>query len=230
MSFLEFKSEDEETPGLAVRVEIERAVHPALERILHDEVQSVKMLQHVTLDRTADQAGEGALDALSGQRALEPREILRVVDPDIDVRGIALVAGARVRDVAHQPGLVAAARAHATRMSTRGLTLSRSISTDFVITQDVIEPRKPPPPAGPQHNKDSTSHSMISAGSRPGARMVTCSRTSCASAALTPALANSELTPMRSMRISPAMRCTRVKRSRPISAASRPRSCAPGPA
>src|SRR6476646_9374453 len=90
MSFLEFKSEDEEAPGLAVRVEIERAVHPALERILHDEVQSVKMLQHVTLDRTADQAGEGALDTLGGQRALEPFEILRVVDPDIDVRVLPL--------------------------------------------------------------------------------------------------------------------------------------------
>ena len=78
-----------------MRVEVERAVHPAFERFLHDEIQTLKMLDDITHDLAADEGGKLPADALDRQRALQECEIRRIVRPDIDVGGIALVAGAR---------------------------------------------------------------------------------------------------------------------------------------
>src|SRR5581483_10367688 len=213
-----------------MRVEIERAVHTPFERIVHDEIQPVQMFNDVTVHVTVDKPGKRLFDPVRGQGAFEQLEVSRIVDPHVHVRGVSLVTRPRMRDVANETGRIGARDAHASRMSMLGFTLARSISTDLVITHGVIAPRKPPPPAGPQHRRDSTSHSIVSAVSRSLLRSVTCNRTSCASAARIPAEAKSELTPIRSMRKSRVTPCTVAIRSRTISPATRPRSCAPGPA
>src|SRR5450755_3370307 len=99
------------------------------------------MRQLVARHRAADQMREGLLDALGRQRLLEQLEILRLVGPDIDVRGVAFVAGARMRDVAHDAAFVAARGVHATMTCRLGLTRPRGSKTDFVITQGVMAPR-----------------------------------------------------------------------------------------
>src|SRR5258708_19427431 len=115
------------------------------------------MLDDITRDLAADEGGKFAADALDGQCALQEIEIRLVIDPDIDVGNIALVAGARMRDVANDAGDISfrgvpLRRVHATKTSTFGLTSSRAMRTDFVITLRTIPPPKPPPPAGPPPN------------------------------------------------------------------------------
>src|ERR1035438_7622817 len=101
---------------------------------------------------------EGLLDTLGRQRAFEQSEIGGIVGPDIHIRCITFVAGARMRDIADEAAGVSSRGYHATNICKVGLTRSRAIKTDLVITQGTIDPRKPPPPAGPQHSSDSTSH------------------------------------------------------------------------
>ena len=100
------------------------------------------------------QLGKCPFDALGGEAVLQQIEVGCIIDPDIDVRGVAFVAGARVGDVADDTFFVAAGCGHATSTSSVGLTRARSIRMDFVMTAGVMAPRKPPPPAGPQHSRD----------------------------------------------------------------------------
>src|SRR5450759_912851 len=100
---VQFQPEQEIAERLAMRVQIERGVDAALERVLHDEVEAAQMRQLVARDLAADQVRKSPLDALSRQRLLEQFEVLGLVSPDIEVRCVAFVAGARMRDVAHDP-------------------------------------------------------------------------------------------------------------------------------
>src|SRR5580704_1609013 len=58
-TFCELQPEDKVAPGFSVRIEVEGAVHAALERVLHDEVQSVKMFDDVTPHLAANEVREG---------------------------------------------------------------------------------------------------------------------------------------------------------------------------
>src|SRR6185312_9474302 len=138
------------------------------------------MLDLVPLHGTANEIRIGFLDQFRREFFLEQSIICRVVRPYAYVRGISLVARARMRDVANQSTYAA----HAVSMLTVGRTRSRSISTERVTTLGTMVPRKPPPPAGPQHKSDSTSQSISSASSRFGERRLTCRRTSCVSVVL----------------------------------------------
>src|SRR5450756_2724250 len=53
---VQFQPEQEIADRLAVRVQIERGVDAALERVLHDEVEAAQMRQLVARDLAADQA------------------------------------------------------------------------------------------------------------------------------------------------------------------------------
>src|SRR5580704_17108997 len=134
---VEFEPEKQVAPGLAVRVEVERGVDAAFESVMQDEIEAVQVPEHVALDLAADQMREGLLDALGSQRFLEQFKIGGVVGPDVDIRGIAFVAGARMGDVADDAVGVSARRVHVVKMSKVGLIRSRAIRTDFVITQGV---------------------------------------------------------------------------------------------
>ena len=138
---VQFQPEQEIAERLAVRVQIERGVDAALERVLHDEVEAAQMRQLVARDLAANQVRKSSLDALSRERAFQQLEIFGLVSPDIDVRCVAFVAGARMGDVADDPARVAARGVHATTIVMVGLTRSRGIKTDFVITQGAIAPR-----------------------------------------------------------------------------------------
>src|ERR1700690_551524 len=138
---VQFQPEQEIAERFAVRIQIERGVDAAFERVLHDEGEAVEVRELVARDLAADEVRKSPLDALGRQRLFEKFEILRLVGPHIDVRGIAFVAGARMRDVADDPAFVASRGVHATTIVMVGLTRSRSIKTDFVITQGAIAPR-----------------------------------------------------------------------------------------
>src|ERR1019366_7646832 len=92
----------------------------------HDEVEAAQVLDHVTRDLAADKVREGLLDALSRERAFQQLKILGLVSPHINIRGIAFVAGARMRDVADDPARVSSRGVHATMTCKVGLTRSRS--------------------------------------------------------------------------------------------------------
>src|SRR5450631_1305113 len=132
---VQFQPEQEIAERLAVRVQIERGIDAALERVLHDEIEAVEVREFVTRHLAADEVRKSPLDALSRQRAFQQFVILRLVGPDIDVRSVAFVAGTRMRDVAHDAAFVAARGVHAAMICKLGLTRSRSIKTDLVITQ-----------------------------------------------------------------------------------------------
>ena len=117
-------------------VEAERRVDAALERILHDEVEAVQMVQLVAHHGTLQQFGKRRLDALSGQLRLNQQIITGIIGPDRDVRGVALVAGAGMGNLVQ----LDFAR-HATSTFTLGRTRSRSISAECVTTDGVICPR-----------------------------------------------------------------------------------------
>src|SRR5664279_1407317 len=78
---VQFQPEHEIAERLAVRVQVERGVDAALERVLHDEVEAVQMRQLVARDLAADEVREGLLDALRRERAFEQLEIRSVVSP-----------------------------------------------------------------------------------------------------------------------------------------------------
>src|SRR5262245_56699704 len=99
------------------------------------------MFNDVTCHRPAHEARKFSLDPLGRHAALEQIEILRIIDPDVDVRCVALVASARVRNIAHENPLVALGIGHVTKISNVGWTKLRSIKTDFVSTAGVMTPR-----------------------------------------------------------------------------------------
>src|SRR5215470_8410740 len=86
--------EDEIAPRLPVRVEIERRVHAALERVVEDEVQPVQMIDLKALNRTFDEIPIRRLDAFRCEACLEPGELRRIEYPNGNVGDIALVAPA----------------------------------------------------------------------------------------------------------------------------------------
>src|ERR1035437_2868936 len=138
---VQFQPEQEIAERLAVRVQIERAVDAALERVLHDEVEAAQVLDHVTRDLAADKVREGLLDVLSRERAFQQRKILGLVSPHINIRGIAFVAGARMRDVADDPARVSSRGCLTTMPSRVVLPVSGSIKPVFVTPRGPIEPR-----------------------------------------------------------------------------------------
>src|SRR5262249_58631852 len=105
------------------------------------------MFNDVTCHRAAHEAGKLLLDPFGRHTALEQFEILRIIDPDIDVRCVAFVASAGVRNIAHENPLVALAVGHVTQISNVGCTKLRSMRTDFVSTADATTPPPAPPPA-----------------------------------------------------------------------------------
>src|ERR1035441_4631025 len=80
---VQFQPEQEIAERLAVRVQIERGVDAALERVLHDEVEAAQMRQLVARDLAADQVRKSPLDALSRQRLLEQFEVLWIFCPHL---------------------------------------------------------------------------------------------------------------------------------------------------
>src|SRR5689334_4421338 len=227
---IERQSQNQIAPGLSVRIEIERSVHTTFQRLTQDQIEPVQVFDHITGHVAANKLRKFALESFRRHVSLEQFEVFRIIDPNIYIRRVALVAGTRMRNVADQEAFVASARAHVSKISHVVFTRSRSIRTDLVSTAGVMEPRKPPPPAGPQHNNDSTSQSINSASLRSVVRRATCSRTSSLSADSLPAVANRELAPITSTRTGDLTPCTSFSLASTISAARRPRALAKGPA
>jgi hypothetical protein len=98
---IERETEDQIAPGLAVGVKIERAVDTAFEGIVQDEIEAMQMFEHVSLDVAANEIRIGSLETVRCQRLLEEGKVRRVIDPDVDVRSVALVAGTGMRNVAY---------------------------------------------------------------------------------------------------------------------------------
>src|SRR5919202_4776518 len=67
---LQLEPQDQRAPGLAVRIEIERRVHAAFERILHDEVEAVQVVELVAPHGPADEVRKGPRQALRRERGL----------------------------------------------------------------------------------------------------------------------------------------------------------------
>src|SRR6202022_518544 len=71
----------------------------AAERILDDEIERLEVAQRVTPDRTLGEVPEGVRDALRCQFALQELPMPGVVADHRNIRGVALVAGARMGEV-----------------------------------------------------------------------------------------------------------------------------------
>ena len=106
-------------------IEAERPVDAAFERTLHDEVETREAVELIAPYRTPNDVAERALDASDGKLRLE-RGVMRGIErEDRHVRGIALVPGAGVGDLAQRDP-----PDHATIRLMRGLTISRSTKTE----------------------------------------------------------------------------------------------------
>src|SRR5690606_32094432 len=91
--------QDEEGMGLAVAVEVERIVDPALEDIVDHEVQGPQPRQFVALDMARLPLREELRHAFYGDLFADQRVEGLVVGDHADIEAEALVAGAPVRDL-----------------------------------------------------------------------------------------------------------------------------------
>src|SRR5215813_248235 len=128
---VERQAENEVAPGFPVRIEVERCIHSPLQRLAHDQIDPVQVLDGVTCHRSAHEARKLPLDPLRRDAALEQFEILRVIDPDIHVRRVAFIAGTGMRELAH---------AQVINSSYVGLTKRQSIKTEFLSPSTVRTP------------------------------------------------------------------------------------------
>src|SRR5690349_11534624 len=122
---------------------------------------------------TEGDAGEMLLDGDDGDLLPQEREIFRAVGDDREDRGIALVAGAAVRQLVKlaSHGLLS------NRVSS-AVARSRGRRQDTIPTCSWTYLRAPPPPAGPLVYSASTSSPMREASSFVLQRAATRSRTS----------------------------------------------------
>src|SRR3981189_2877549 len=71
----------------------------APERVLDDEIERLEVAQRITPDRTLGDVLEGVRDALRRQFALQELPMPGVVADHRDIRGVTLVASARMGEV-----------------------------------------------------------------------------------------------------------------------------------
>jgi hypothetical protein len=119
---LDLEAEQEEAPGLAVRVEIEGFVDPALQGLIDDEVEAALVIELVAPDRAAQQGAELGLQPLRRKLRLHRRIVALVIDEHRDIGAVALVAGAGMGDAAQRY-----AAGHVSMISMRGCTSARSM-------------------------------------------------------------------------------------------------------
>src|ERR1035437_8238849 len=125
--------------ALAVDVLRQRGRDAAAKRILDDEIDRLETAQRVAPDRTIGDVLEGFRHALRRQFAREKIPMLGVVADDRNIRGIAFVAGTRVRKVID-------ADAHsAPSTTTWALTRFFGNSTDFTASTSRTRGSQGPP-------------------------------------------------------------------------------------
>src|SRR5271169_2143384 len=161
------------TVALAVNVLRERNRDAAAQRILDDEIERLEVAKWVTANRTLGEVPEGAPDALLRQLALQELPMPGVVTDHRNIRGVALVAGARM-------GEVVDADAHGVRSTiTWALTMLFGSSTDLTAsTSRTRGSQAPPAPPGPCMCRARTSKPMAWAALRSWVRPAMRSRTS----------------------------------------------------
>jgi hypothetical protein len=101
---LDLEAEHKKAPRLAVRVEVEGFVDAALKRLVHHEVERAQMIERETLHGPLQQLRKLRLEPLGRELRLDCVIVLGLVGVDRDVRPVALVARARMRNLAqHHP-------------------------------------------------------------------------------------------------------------------------------
>ena len=102
-------------------IEVQGFVDPALQRLVHDEVEGAEAVELEALDRPAQQLAELGPEARRRELRLDLWLVIRIVSEHRDVRAVALVAGAGMGDRAqrHAPG-------HVSMIAMRGRTCARS--------------------------------------------------------------------------------------------------------
>jgi hypothetical protein len=104
-----------------VAVQVQGLIDATFERVAHDEVETVEGRKLVAFDVTSEKCAKPLLQVVRRQRPRDGTVVLGVIDEHTDVRAVALVSGARVRDVAKKHGA-----AHETRTSVRTSTSLRA--------------------------------------------------------------------------------------------------------
>src|ERR1035437_4970360 len=147
--------------ALAVDVLRQRGRDAAAERVLDDKIECLEIAQGITFNRSLGDVLEGFRHALRRQFAREKIPMLGVVADDRNIRGIAFVAGTRVRKVID-------ADAHsAPSTTTWALTRFFGNSTDFTAsTSRTRGSQAPPAPPGPCMCMARTSKPMACAALR----------------------------------------------------------------
>ena len=84
---------------LAVHVEVQRIVHAAVEHIVQNEIHSGQLRQQVTRHSAGFTVGEVGANALLGRLFYQRRVVLGAIGNQADVDLVALVAGARMRQL-----------------------------------------------------------------------------------------------------------------------------------
>src|SRR5579884_2147105 len=83
-----------------MRIQRQRASHPACERIVQDEVEGAQCGQAVAGHLAAHAAAQVSTDSILGEMSLDQRIILQAVNDDRDVRVVALVSGSAMGHLA----------------------------------------------------------------------------------------------------------------------------------
>src|SRR5450631_1080449 len=159
--------------ALAVNVLRQRNRDAAAERILDHEIERLEIAQWVAPDRPFGDVLEGLRHAFRREFALKKFPVLGVVADHRNIRGVAFVAGARVRKIVD-------ADAHsAPSTTTWALTRFFGSSTDFTAsTSRTRGSQAPPAPPGPCMCMARTSKPIACAALRSRVRPATRSRTS----------------------------------------------------
>src|SRR3984893_4087281 len=130
--------------ALAVNVLRERDRDAAAERIFDDEIERLEVAQRITPDRTLGEVPEGVRDAVRRQLTLQKLPMAGVVADHRNIRGVALVAGARMGEVVDADG-------HGVPSTiTWALSVLFGSSTDLTASTSCTRgSQAPPAPPGP---------------------------------------------------------------------------------
>src|ERR1700685_4675077 len=159
--------------ALAMNILRQRDRDAAAECVLDHEIERLEVAQRVTAHRPLGDVPEGFGDTLFRQLALQKFPMFGVVADHRDVRGVALVAGARM-------GEVVDAHAHSVPSTNIwGLTMLLGSSTDLTAsTSRTLGSQAPPAPPGPCMCSARTAKPMACAALRLWVRPAMRSRTS----------------------------------------------------
>lgn len=81
-----------------MRIEVERSVDTTFQRLIHHEIQAVKVIKFEPLDVALEEVGESRLQAIGGDLRFDRRIVAGIQREEAHIGAVAFVAGSCMGD------------------------------------------------------------------------------------------------------------------------------------